>query len=133
MHSSAHHLIPGTFIVAGLTYILMLVAYFRPHRRYFHIPVMTSIFLFDLSLPFYLYSHRNWWHRLIDQQEIFSSLVWMHVGILLTMYALYAAQFATALKIFKGDQEARTSHRTQGKVLLIVRLFVILTGMLLAP
>lgn len=130
---NAHHLIPGTFIVVGLTYVLMLAAYFMPHRRYFHIPVMISLFLFDLSLPFYLYSHRQWWHRLIEQQEIFSSLLWMHVGIILTLYALYAAQIATALNIMKGAQDSRASHRSQGKVLLIVRGFVILTGMLLAP
>ncbi|NNM83446.1 MAG: hypothetical protein HKL98_12720 [Burkholderiales bacterium] len=102
------------------------------HRRKFHIPVMVSVLLFDLSLPFYLYSHRHWWHRLIEQQEIFSSLVWMHAGILLMMYGLYGAQIYTALKISKGDAEARAAHRAQGKVMLILRLFVILTGMLLA-
>ncbi len=124
--------IPGTFVAAGFTYVMMVAAYKMPHRRKFHISVMASALLFDLSLPFYLYSHRHWWHRLIEQQEIFSSLVWMHAGILLMMYGLYGAQIYTALKLTKGDPEARASHRSQGKVMLIVRLFVILTGMLLA-
>ncbi len=130
----AHHdLIPGTFIVAGLSYLLMLAGYFLHRIRYFHIPAMISVMLFDLALPFYLYSHRHWWHRLIDKGEIFSSLVWMHVGILLMMYALYGAQIFTAMKIMKGDTDARASHRAQGKVMLVVRLFAILTGILLAP
>ena len=128
-----HPLVPGTFIVAIFSYLLMLAAYFLHRKRYFHIPAMAAIIVFDLSLPFYLYSHRQWWHRLIDQQEIFSSLLWMHAGILLTMYALDAAQIFTAMKIVKGDMEARIAHRSQGKVLLVVRLFAILTGMLLAP
>lgn len=128
-----HHLIPGTFIVAWASFVLMLAAYYLHRIRYFHVPAMISIMLFDLSLPFYLYSHRHWWHRLIDKQEIFSSLVWMHVGILLVMYALYGAQIFTAAKILRGDREARSVHRSQGKVLLMVRFFVILTGMLLAP
>jgi 4-hydroxybenzoate polyprenyltransferase len=130
---TTHHLIPGTFIVAGLSYLVMLAGYFLHRKRYIHIPAMISVMLFDLSLPFYLYSHRHWWHRLIDKGEIFSSLVWMHVGILLMMYALYGAQIFTAMKIMKGDMEARTTHRSQGKVMLVVRLFVILTGILLAP
>lgn len=122
-----------TFVAVSLTYLLMLAAYFMPHRRSFHVPAMLSVLLFDLSLPFYLYQHRHWWHRLIEQQEIFSSLVWMHAGILLIMYGLYGAQIYTAVKLAKGDTEARAAHRAQGKVLLIIRLFVILTGMLLAP
>lgn len=130
---SAQPLVPGTFLVAGASYLLMLAAYFRPRVRLFHIPAMIAIILFDFSLPFYLYSHRHWWHRLIDQQEIFSSLLWMHAGILLVMYALDGAQIITALKIVKNDAEARATHRAQGKVLLVVRLFAILTGMLLAP
>ncbi|HQT25253.1 MAG TPA: hypothetical protein PLK99_01480 [Burkholderiales bacterium] len=130
---SAHPLVPGTFTAAGASYVLMLVAY-RLHRiRYFHVPVMISVMIFDLSLPFYLYSHRHWWHRLIDQQEIFSSLVWMHAGILIVMYALYATQIYTAIKIMKGENESRAAHLSQGKVLLVVRLFAILTGFLLAP
>lgn len=129
----AHQLVPGTFVVAGISYLLMLAAYHLHRIRHFHIPVMISVMIFDLSFPFYLYSHRHWWHRLIDKGEIFSSLVWMHVGILLTMYALYGFQILTAMKIMKGDFEARSAHRSQGKVMLVVRLFAILTGILLAP
>lgn len=129
---SEHALIPGTFIAAWASYVLMLAAYHLHRKRGFHIPVMISVMIFDLAFPFYLYSHRHWYHRLIEQQEIFSSLVWMHAGILLVMYALYGAQIFTAMKILKGDAESRATHHSQGKVLLVVKLFAILTGMLLA-
>ncbi len=129
---SAQSLVPGTFLAAGASYALMLIAYRLNRIRYFHVPAMISVMVFDVLFPFYLYSHRHWWHRLIEQQEIFSSLVWMHAGILLVLYALYFAQIYTAIRIMKGGNESRASHRSQGKVVLVVKLFAILTGMLLA-
>jgi hypothetical protein len=125
-------MLPATTIAAFLSYLLMLGAYFLPRRRWFHIPAMSSIILFDLGMPFYLYSHRNWWHRLVEQGDMFSFLVWMHFGLLITMYVLYAAQIHTAAKIFKGDGGARAMHHAQGKALLTVRGLVILTGAILA-
>lgn len=120
------------FLVASATYLLMLAAYYLPRRRYFHIPVMVSCILFDIGLPIYLYTHRDWWKRLIDHQEILSSLVWMHLCLLVVLYVLYVTQALTAQKIFKGDKEARISHHTQGKLLLIVRALAIFSGAILA-
>ncbi len=120
------------FLAAALSYGLMLAAYFLPRRRWFHVPVMVSVALFDLGMPFYLYTHRNWWHRLIEQQELLSFLVWMHVGLIITLYALYGAQAYTAGKIVKGAPEARTDHHGQGRALLVVRGLVIVTGAILA-
>lgn len=120
------------FLAAALSYGLMLAAYFLPRRRWFHVPVMVSVALFDLGMPFYLYTHRNWWHRLIEQQELLSFLVWMHVGLIITLYALYGAQAYTAGKIVKGASEARTDHHGQGRALLVVRGLVIVTGAILA-
>ena len=119
-------------LVAIFSYLLMLAAYFLPRRRYFHIPVMIAIMLFDVSVPIYLYLHRNWWHRLVEQQEIFSSLVWMHFILFFAMYALDAVQILTARKMLKGDLTARVDHHTQGKALLVVRGLVVLSGAILA-
>jgi hypothetical protein len=110
----------------------MLAAYFLPRKRFFHIPVMIAIMVFDAGMPVFLYLHRHWWHRLIEQQDIFSSLVWMHFILLITMYALDGAQIHTARKIFKGDLTARDDHHSQGKALLIVRGLVIVSGAILA-
>jgi hypothetical protein len=120
------------FLAASLTYALMLAAYYLPRRRFFHIPVMVFIILFDIGMPFYLYSHRDWWHRLIEQQELFSFLVWMHFGLLITLYTLYAVQIHTAGKMLRGTSNARSDHRAQGKALLLVRGLAILTGAILA-
>jgi undecaprenyl pyrophosphate phosphatase UppP len=120
------------FIFASLTYVLMLAAYFLPHRRFFHMPVMSSIILFDIGLPIYLYLHRDWWHRLIDQQEFMSSLVWMHFGLIVSLYWLYWAQINTVKKMITGNSDARNNHRSQGTALLLVRGLMILTGAFLA-
>ena len=120
------------FTTSALTYLLMLAAYFLPRIRYFHIPVMVSCILFDLGMPIYLYTHRHWYHRLIEQGDIFSFLIWMHFGLFITVYVLYGAQINSALKIFKGDPEARTAHHAQGKALLLARALVIITGAILA-
>lgn len=120
-----------TSLAAVLSYLLMLAAYFRPRQRYFHIPAMFAIMAFDVSLPIYLYLHRHWWHRLIEQQEIFSSLVWMHLILLIAMYALDVAQILTARKMLKGIASARADHHTQAKALLVVRGLLILSGAIL--
>lgn len=119
------------FTLACLTYLIMLVAFFMPRRRYFHILVMVSVIIFDVCMPFYLYTHRDWWKQLIEHQDILSFLVWMHFGVLAVMYALEYLQFKTARKMLRGDAEARADHRAQGKAMLAVRALVILSGGLL--
>ncbi len=120
------------FLAAAISYGLMLAAYFLPRLRLFHVPVMVSAMLFDLGMPFYLYTHRNWWHRLIEQQELLSFLIWMHFGLIITLYALYGAQAYTVGKILKGAPEARKDHHGQGRALLVVRGLVIVSGAILA-
>ena len=120
------------FTTSLITYLLMLAAYFLPRFRYFHIPVMVSCLLFDIGMPVYLYTHRHWYHRLVEQGDIFSFLIWMHFGLLITMYVLYGTQINTALRMFKGDPDARADHHGQGKALLLARGLVIITGAILA-
>lgn len=124
-------MLPATVLAASLSYLLMLAAYFLPRRRLLHIPAMVSVILFDVGMPFYLYTHRNWWHRLIEQQDILSFLVWMHFGLIITMYSLYVAQIYTARKLLKGDPDARGVHHSQGKAILVARGLVIVTGAIL--
>jgi len=114
------------------SYLLMLAAYFLPRQRFFHIPAMLAIIIFDMGVPIYLYMHREWWQRLIEKQEILSSLVWMHFFLLIAMYVLDAIQIYTASKVLKGDQTAREEHKAHGKALLVVRGLVIVSGAMLA-
>lgn len=119
-------------IAALISFPLILVAYFLHRYRWFHIPVMLSIIAFDVGMPFYLYMHRNWYHRLIEQEDMFSFLVWMHFGVLVGMYVLDAMQIITARKILLGDNAARADHHAQGKMILFARGLVIVTGAILA-
>ncbi len=120
------------FTTSFATYLLMLAAFYLPRRRYFHIAVIAACLLFDIAMPVYLYTHRHWYHRLVEQNDIFSFLVWMHFGLLITMYALEAAQIATARQILKGAPDARATHHSQGRALLMARGLVIVTGGFLA-
>lgn len=115
-----------------LSYGFMLVAYRWPHQRLFHIPTMCSIIIFDLSMPLFLVTHRNWWHRLIEVGDLFSFLVWMHFGLLITLYTLEFMQALTGFRLFKGDSSVRSRHHDQAKAVLIVRALVLTTGGFLA-
>jgi len=124
-------MISGIVIAAAITYVVMLVAFTRPSLRYLHIPVMITIVLFDLGMPFYLYFTGDWYKRLILHEEIFSFLIWMHLILVLTLYALYFLQVKTARRLLAGDMGVRSDHRTQGIGIMIVRALVIMTGALL--
>lgn len=122
---------PETIMFGLVTYCFMVLAFFFPRRRWLHIPVMVTCILFDLAMPFYLYATNDWYKRLIEHEEIFSFLIWCHVGLVLTIYALYIVQVQTAVRLSKGDQASREDHRGQGKAILLVRALVLGTGALL--
>lgn len=113
------------------TYALMVAAFFLARRRSFHMPVMLGTVLFDLLMPFYLVLTNDWYKRLIEQEEIFSFMIWMHFILVLTLYALYGLQIMTVKKMINGDAVARKEHRTQGGGILIARGLVILSAAML--
>ncbi len=117
--------------VAVISYLIMVFAYFQSRHRWLHMPVMSSIILFDLAMPFYLYASRDWYKRLIEQEEIFSFLIWLHVGLVITLYGLYYLQIMSARKMINGEEEARSDHRSQGKAILLVRGLVVATAAIL--
>lgn len=119
-------------IAASVSYLVMLAAYFLHRQRWLHVPVMVAMLCFDIGMPIYLYTHRHWYHRLIIEGDMFSFLVWMHFAVLVGLYALYGMQILTARKILQGDAAARADHHSQGKMLLLARGLVILSGAILA-
>ena len=92
---------------------------------------MVFIVVFDLLMPVYLYSTRDWKTRLIDDGDIFSFAVWMHFGLLIALFVLYAIQIMAGRKLLQGDQSGRGEHKNVAKGILAVRALVILTGALL--
>lgn len=121
----------GALLFGIATYALMVAAFFLARWRSFHMPVMMGTILFDLLMPFYLVLTNDWYKRLIEQEEIFSFMIWMHFILVLTLYALYGLQIMTVKKMVNGDQVARKEHRSQGLGILIARGLVILSAAML--
>jgi len=109
----------------------MLLAYRYRRKLWFHIPVMSAIVVYDICMPFYLYSTRDWYRRLIEQEEIFSMMIWTHILLLITLYVLYALQIIAGRQLLKGDNDVREDHAAQAKGILITRALVIITAMML--
>ena len=129
------------FFVASLTFLLMLAAMYWHRLRRFHITIMVSVMLFDITMPFYLVATRDWKTRLLVDGDILSFGVWMHFGLLITLYVLYVIQVQTALKILRSGKKAvdvdeletaHREHRAQGIGILLARALVIITGAILA-
>ena len=116
---------------ALLTFGLMLVAFRYAKQRTLHVPIMISVILFDLGMPVYLYMYKDWYRRLIIESEITSLIVWMHLMMIVMMYALYVMQVKTGLRLLRSDNGVRIDHGAQGRATLLVRAFVIFTGALL--
>lgn len=121
----------GTVWAALLTYALMLAAFRYAKHRMFHVLTMTSVILFDLGMPVYLYIFKDWYRRLIVESEITSLIVWIHLMMIVMMYALYVMQVKTALRLLRNDNSVRMDHGAQGRATLLVRALVIFTGAIL--
>lgn len=120
-----------SLIVAIGSYFVMLFAFYMRQWRVVHIPLMASVIVLDLMFPIYLVLNRDWYKRLIEQEEIFSFMIWMHLILIITLYALYVLQIATARKMLQGDMSAKSGHRSQGIGILVVRGLVVLSAALL--
>ena len=120
-----------TTIAAVITYILMLTAYKLAHIRKFHVTVMIGCIIFDICMPIYLVLNRDWYGRMIEGGEILNFLVWMHVGLVITLYVLYVMQVQIGRELLKSNKQDKESHVFQAKGILLTRAFVIMTGALL--
>jgi hypothetical protein len=124
-------MISGAFIFVAATYLVMLVAARLSHWRVFHATVMGTIVVIDMLIPVYLVFTRDWYFRLITQEEIFSFMIWMHVILVLALYALYILQIPAGRRLLRGDDSVRPDHRSQGIGILIVRGLVVLSAVML--
>lgn len=121
----------GTVLAALGIYLLMVAAFYWPRYRRFHVPVMIGAMVFDFAMPFYLYLTKDWYRRLVVEGELTSFLLWTHLLLVLTLYMLYVMQIQSARHILRGELGMRADHGAQGRAILLVRAFVILTGALL--
>ena len=121
----------GTLIFVLATYVVMVAAFFLTRHRLVHMPLMAAIIAIDFAFPVYLMLTKDWYRRLIEEEEIFSFMIWMHFMLVLTLYALYVLQILTVRKLIKGDVTARAEHRSQGIGILVTRGLVIASSALL--
>jgi len=121
------------FLISSITMVFMLAAYWHPRPRIWHVCVMAGCMLYDICVPFYLYTARNWPHILIDKGEILDYLVWFHVVLDILLFVLYAMQIRAGVRLWQGSRESRLPHAQQAKLILAVRSLVIISGAMLAP
>ncbi len=121
------------FLVSLLSMLFMVAAFWRPRPRIWHVSVMAVCILYDIAIPFYLFSARNWPHILIDKGGIFDYLVWMHVVLDILLFTLYVMQVHAGIRLWRGGKESRLPHAQQAKVILAVRTLSIISGGMLAP
>ena len=127
-------MISGVLIFAAVTYLLMLAAFKYSHIRSFHVPVMAIIIMMDMLIPFYLVFTKDWYQRLIVEEEIFSFMIWSHVIVVLALYGLYILQIQAGRKLLKDRNASHQEHRAQGIGILLVRgLVIISASMLIEP
>ncbi len=129
----------GAILFASVTCLLQGAAFYFARVRIFHVTVMITLLVFDLTFPIYLFMTRDWYNQLIVQGDILTFGVWIHLMLVITLYVLYIVQVQTVRAIVKGDldskakKELKTEHRAQGIGILVVRPMMIFTGALLAP
>ncbi|MDX8392933.1 MAG: hypothetical protein R8K53_10290 [Mariprofundaceae bacterium] len=121
-------------ILVLFSFAVMGLAFYLRRRHAWHIALMGSVILFDMTFPVWLYLTHDWKRRLIDEGELFSSLIWMHLFLIITLFSLYVLQALAGHQLYAGRREAREEHRVQSRGIFVVRIFVFLTGaLLIAP
>lgn len=124
----------GPFYLATLTFLLMLVAIYWHRARRFHVAIMSAVIAFDIGMPFYLAMTRDWNKRLLVDGDILSFGLWMHFGLIITLFVLYAIQIQAGLKLLRTashPDQIRREHRMQAKGILLTRALVIVSGAML--
>lgn len=125
---------PISVMLVIVSFVMMGVAWLLKKQHALHIVLMSCVMLFDLLFPLWLYATHDWVKRLIDQGELLSFAIWAHLFLVLTLYALYLLQILAGRRLLAGDLTARPEHRLQSRGVLIIRVFVLISGaMLIAP
>ncbi|EAU53355.1 hypothetical protein [Mariprofundus ferrooxydans] len=125
---------PTSVILVLISFAVMAAAWALKKRHSLHIGLMSSVMLFDMLFPIWLYLTHDWIKRLIDHGELLSFLVWTHLFLILTLYSLYVLQVQAGRGMLSGNAAMRPSHRLQSRGILIVRIFVFISGaLLIAP
>jgi len=125
---------PLSVMIVLISFVILAVAWLVKKNHILHITLMSCIMLFDVLFPVWLYMTHDWVKRLIDNGELLSFAIWAHIFLILTLYALYVLQVQAGRQLLSGQRDARPNHQVQSRGIVIVRLFVFLSGaLLIAP
>jgi len=125
---------PLSVLLVSISFVVLAAAWAVKKNHGLHIGLMACVMAFDVLFPVWLYMTHNWIKRLIDNGELLSFAIWAHVFLILTLYALYVLQIQAGRQMLGGDENGRPNHRVQSRGIVIVRLFVFLSGaLLIAP
>ncbi len=125
---------PLSVMIVLISFVVLAVAWLVKKNHILHITLMSCIMLFDVLFPVWLYMTHDWVKRLIDNGELLSFAIWAHIFLILTLYALYVLQVQAGRQLLSGQRDARPNHQVQSRGIVIVRLFVFLSGaLLIAP
>jgi len=125
---------PLSVLLVLISFVVLAVAWAVKKNHRLHVSLMGCVMVFDIVFPVWLYMTHNWIKRLIDDGELLSFAIWAHVFLILTLYALYVLQIQAGHQMLGGHTEVRPNHRVQSRGIVIVRLFVFLSGaLLIAP
>jgi len=125
---------PLSVMIVLISFAVLAVAWLVKKNHVLHITLMSCVMVFDMLFPVWLYSTHDWVKRLIDDGELLSFAIWAHVFLILTLYALYVLQIQAGRQLLDGQRDARPGHQLQSRGIVLVRLFVFLSGaLLIAP
>jgi len=125
---------PLSVMIVLISFVVLAVAWLVKKNHILHITLMSCIMIFDVLFPVWLYMTHDWAKRLIDNGELLSFAIWAHIFLILTLYALYVLQVHAGRQLLSGQRDARPNHQVQSRGIVVVRLFVFLSGaLLIAP
>jgi len=125
---------PLSVVIVLISFAVLALAWLVQKNHVMHIALMSCVMVFDVLFPVWLYLTHDWVKRLIDDGEMLSFAIWAHVFLILTLYALYVLQIQAGRQLLAGQRGVRANHQVQSRGIVIVRLFVFLSGaLLIAP
>lgn len=120
-------------LIAVSTFVIILLAAgyrFRYHRKW-HIMLMLSAFIIDLSLVLVIETNRNVLEKLTTKDVLF--LTYFHAGVSTAVLILYVLLITLGIIfIRKPDKQVLKLHRRTGIFFLCCRLINYFTSFFIA-
>lgn len=110
-------------LLAASAFILVLIFYglAKRHNRKVHIPAMATAFALDVLLVLIVELTRHAIEKAIGHTDA-SPLLIVHITASLLTLVFYVVLTTSGIKLNKGDESRRESHRKYAYVFLVARV-----------